>query len=296
MTMRIDPMFMPAGSASTTPTADWEKVFASLGVSSGFGDDWLRFAGIGEILSDGGMTLKTAFLRDPYPDDPNNHGQANVPADKLDQIAAICARRGWRMAVHAVGDAAIDRVLDAYEYANKQNSIVGKRWFVIHGSLMQADQLQRAKALGLRVEMQNVFMWDKAPTVARFVGSERANRAVPTKLMIDILGIDSIGAGTDFSVNTLNPFINMYIMVTRKDPSGMVYGADQAITREQAIRLYTSAASYATFDEHKKGSIEPGKLADLVVLSDDLLTVPAEKIKDITALTTITGGTIVYQR
>jgi predicted amidohydrolase YtcJ len=167
---------------------------------------------------------------------------------------------------------------------------------IIHGSLIQADQLKRAATLGLRVEEQNVFMWDKAATVARFIGTERANRAMPTKLMIDSLGIENVGAGTDFSVNTLNPFINFYIMVTRKDPTGTVYGKDQAITREQAVRLYTSSAAGATFDEKKKGSIEPGKLADLAIISDDLLTVPSEKIKDITVLSTMVGGKIVYQR
>jgi predicted amidohydrolase YtcJ len=86
------------------------------------------------------------------------------------------------------------------------------------------------------------------------------------------------------------------IIITRKDPSGTVYGADQEITGEQAVRLYTSSGSYATFDEHNKGTIEPGKLADLVVLSDDVLTVPTDKIKDITALMTMTGGAVIYQR
>jgi predicted amidohydrolase YtcJ len=296
MTVRMTPMFMPAGSASTTSVADWEKTFSSLGVQSGFGDDWLRFAGIGEILSDGGMTLRTAYLRDAYPDDPCDHGALIVPPGKMGEIAEICGRYGWRVAMHAVGDGAVDRVLDAYEYANERDPISGKRWMIIHGSLIQGDQLKRAKALGVRVEMQNVFMWDKAPTVARFVGAERAGRAIPTRLMIDTLGIANVGAGTDYPVNTLNPFINLYIMITRRDPSGTVYGADQAITREEAVRLYTSSAAHATFDEQTKGTIEPGRLADLILLSDDLLTVPDEQIKDITVLLTMVGGNVVYER
>jgi predicted amidohydrolase YtcJ len=156
--------------------------------------------------------------------------------------------------------------------------------------------MQRAAKLGVRAEMQSVFMWDKADTVGRFIGQERAQRAVPLRQAIDILGIDNVGAGTDFGVNTLNPFVNMYIMVTRKNPEGKVYGKDQAITREEALRLYTVSAANFSFEENIKGSIEPGKLADAVILSDDLLTVPEEKIKDIKPVTTIVAGKVVYGR
>jgi len=296
LTLRTSIMYMPAGSGMTTSIENWEKTLRTLGVSSGFGDEWLSFAAIGEVVADGGMTLGTAFLRDPYSDKPNNRGFATIAADKLNRLVAVCNRYGWRVAVHAVGDAAIDRVLDAYELANQQSPIINKRFIIIHGSLIEADQLKRAAKLGVRVEMQNVFMWDKAATVARFIGKNRADRAVPTRLIIDTLGIGNVGAGTDFAVNTLNPFINLYIMITRKDPNGRVYGKDQAITREEAVRLYTSSAARFNFEEAKKGSIEPGKLADLVVLSDDFLATTEEKIKDIEALTTIVGGKVVYQR
>ena len=110
------------------------------------------------------------------------------------------------------------------------------------------------------------------------------------------MGLDSLGAGTDFPVNPINPFLNMYIMVTRKDPNGSVYGASEAISREQALRLYTSAASYYTFEEAQKGTIGPGKLADFVVLSADYMAVPEEQIKDIKADLTLVGGKVVFQR
>jgi predicted amidohydrolase YtcJ len=110
------------------------------------------------------------------------------------------------------------------------------------------------------------------------------------------MGLDNLGAGTDFPVNPINPFLNMYIMATRKDPSGSVYGAAEAIGREQALRLYTSAASSYTFDEARKGTIRPGKLADLTVLSADYIAVPEEQIKDIKADITIVGGKVVLQR
>ena len=296
MTLRTGVMFLPAGSGATTSLEDWEKTFRSLGVASGFGDEWLSLAGIGEVGVDGGMTLRTALLREAYPEEPDYHGFVTIPGSKLNELVAISNRYGWRVGLHAVGDAAIDQALDAYEYANRESSIVGKRFVLIHASLIRPDQLERSRKLGVRVDIQNVFMWDKADTVARFIGRERADRAVPTRLAIDTLGIENVGAGSDFGVNTMNPFINIYIMVSRKNPDGKAYGKDQAITRQEAIRLYTSSAAGYTFEESRKGSIEAGKLADLVVISDDVLTVPEEKIKDITAVTTMVGGRVVHGR
>jgi predicted amidohydrolase YtcJ len=152
----------------------------------------------------------------------------------------------------------------------------------------------RAKRLDVRVDFQNIFMWDKAATVERFMGPKLANRAIPSKLLLDTLGYEAAAAGTDNEVNILNPFVGLYVMVTRKDPRGHVYGADQALTREQALRLYTNAGPYYTYEEHKKGSIEPGKFADMVVLSADYLTVPDEEIKAIRPLQTIVDGKVVY--
>jgi predicted amidohydrolase YtcJ len=161
---------------------------------------------------------------------------------------------------------------------------------------MWPDQMQRAKALGVRVDTQSAFLWDKASTIARHLGHDTASRAIPMRWLIDNLGLDFLGQGTDFPINPLNPFINMYIMVTRKDVTGEVYGAEQAITREEALRLYTSAAARYAFAEHKTGSIEPGKLADLAFLSADPLTVPDEALKDIVVRRTMVAGRTVYAR
>jgi predicted amidohydrolase YtcJ len=187
-------------------------------------------------------------------------------------------------------------VLDALESADKEKSIRDRRFVLIHASLIRPEQMERAQKLGVRIDFQNVFMWDKAATVERFLGRAVADRAVPTRTLIAKMGLDNLGAGTDFPVNPVNPFLNMYIMVTRKDPNGNVYGASEAITREQALRLYTSAASRYTFEEARKGTIEPGKLADLVVLSADYATVPEAEIKDIKADMTLVGGKVVFGR
>ncbi len=292
MTLRIGIMYAPADTNS--PYDVYENAIKDAVPLQTFGDEWLKIAGI-KIVEDGGMTLRTAYVRDPYPDDPNYYGFPVLTAERLNTLVSIANRYGFRVGIHAVGDRAIDLVLDAYENASKENSIVGRRFIIIHGSLMQPDQMVRARNLGVRVDIQSVFMWDKAATVKRFMGEERANRACPQSWCIDIIGMGSCGAGSDYSVNTFNPFINMYIATTRKDPNGVVYGGDLAITREEAIRLYTNGSAHYTFDEDVKGSIEVGKLADLAIISDDILTCPDESIKNIKALMTIVGGKIVYE-
>ncbi|MDD1527108.1 amidohydrolase [Bradyrhizobium sp. WBOS7] len=292
-TLRTGVMFRPEPPADLT---GWEAIMSGNGASSGFGDDWLKFAGI-KIFYDGGMTLKTALMREVYPDSHDNyHGVAQQTPERLKQLISICNRYDWRVGVHVVGDLGIDQVLDAFEAVDKEKSIRDRRFVLIHASLIRPEQMERAHRLGARVDFQNAFMWDKAATVERFLGKATADRAVPTRTLIEKMGLDSLGAGTDFPVNPINPFLNMYVMVTRKDPNGTVYGSAEAITREQALRLYTSAASRYTFEERRKGTLEPGKLADMVVLSADYTAVPEEQIKDIKADMTLVGGKVVFQR
>jgi predicted amidohydrolase YtcJ len=273
--------------------AEFEQTLKAAKYKDNSGNDWVRTAGI-KIISDGGMSLKSAYIRDAYADDPHNHGMLALDPIVYKQNVRLANKYGWRIGTHAVGDAAIDLVLDGYEGASNDDSIKNKRFILIHGSLITPDQIVRAKKLGVRVDAQNIFMWDKAATVERFMGPTLANRAVPTKLLMDTLGYEGTAAGTDNPVNILNPFIGMYIMVTRQDPRGKVYGADQAVTREQALRLYTNAGPYYTFEEEKKGAIEVGKFADMVVLSADYLSVPEAEIKDIKPLQTIVNDKVVY--
>src|SRR3954466_9616017 len=292
-TLRAGLMFRPEPPADLSA---WEAVMAGNGASSGFGDDWLRFAGI-KVFYDGGMTLKTALTRDVYPDSHDGYrGIAQQTPERLKQLVSICNRYNWRAGVHVVGDLGIDHVLEAFETADKEKSIRDRRFILIHASLIRPEQMERAHRLGVRIDFQNVFMWDKAATVERFLGRATADRAVPTKTLIEKMGIENLGAGTDFPVNPINPLLNIYIMVTRKDPNGNIYGSAEAISREQALRLYTSAAARYTFEEGRKGTLEPGKLADLVVLSADYVTVPEDQIKDIKADVTMVGGKVVFQR
>jgi hypothetical protein len=287
--VRAGVMWKPAPGTA----AQFEQALRQAKYKDNSGNDWVRTAGI-KLVSDGGMTLKSAYIREAYADDPHNHGTLALDPVEYKKSVVLANRYGWRVGTHAVGDAAVDLVLDAYEGADLDRSIKGKRFIIIHGSLITPDQVVRAKHLDVRVDFQNIFMWDKAATVERFMGSKLADRAIPSKLLLDTLGYEATAAGTDNEVNILNPFVGLYIMVTRKDPRGHVYGADQALTREQALRLYTNAGPYYTFEESKKGSIEPGRFADMVVLSADYLTVPEQEIKEIKPLQTIVDGKVVY--
>jgi predicted amidohydrolase YtcJ len=293
--LRVSAMFAPTGALNPSMSLDeWESFFSRIGAMSDFGNDWLSYSGV-KLQIDGGMTLGTALMRDGYPHDREFKGVAVIEPDRFKALVEIANRYGWRVGVHAVGDGAIDLVLDAYEAASATRPIKGRRFIVIHGSLMCPDQMDRARALDVRVDAQSTFLWTKAGAVAGYLGKEVADRAFPMRDMIDRMGLDLIGQGTDNPINLLNPFINMAVMVTRKDHSGTVYGADQAITREEALRLYTSAAARYAFWEDRVGSIEVGKRADLTVLSDDILSVPDEALKDITAARTIVAGKTVYK-
>jgi len=295
-TLRISAMYAPTGALNPTmPEAEFEALLSRIGVFSDFGDEWLSFSGV-KMQVDGGMTLRTADMREGYPDQPDYHGTVVVSQERLNRMVSIANRYGWRVGTHVVGDAAVDKILDAYELADKEHSIRDRRFIIIHGSLMQPDQMQRAKRLGVRVDTQSAFLWDKAATIARHLGKSTADRAIPLRSMIDHMGLDMVAQGTDYPINLLDPFVNMAISITRKDKTGTVYGAEQAITREEALRLYTSAAARYAFAEHRVGSIEVGKLADFAILSADPMTVEEDGIKHIVALKTIVGGRVVYER
>jgi predicted amidohydrolase YtcJ len=126
--------------------------------------------------------------------------------------------------------------------------------------------------------------------------SRDGDRAFPMRTMIDIMGLNAVAQGTDYPINLLSPFVNIYVMVTRRDRNGAIFGKEERITREEAIRLYTSSAARYSFSEHKTGSIEPGKYADMVLLSDDILAVSEGSIKDIIAVRTIVEGRTVFEQ
>lgn len=267
------------------------------GVSTGFGDAMLRLDGIGEFGIDGGF--EAGLMTEPYenlgdaPAPPDYFGLQRVPVDKFEQAVVAFNRLGWRGCIHAVGDKGVDIVLAAYEKANQDHSIIGKRWILEHGHYTRLDQFERMKKLGVIISTQN-HPYEAGGRMRYFWGEKRAAKVMRVKDWQDAGLV--VGGGSDRPGALISPFLQLYFWITRKMNDGQVIGPDQKLSRADALRLMTINNAYITFEENLKGSIEPGKLADLVVIEEDFLTVPEEKIKEIQPVATFLGGKVVYDR
>jgi predicted amidohydrolase YtcJ len=216
-----------------------------------------------------------------------------VPPADFTAVVKTINDLGWRVTTHAVGDAAIDEVLDAYEAADAARPIAGRRWAIEHLFVSRPDQLLRMKKLGLILSVQD-HLYLAAPALKNYLGIERASQVTPVKTYLDA-GFLVVG-GTDSPVVPFNPFFEIYHFLTRDTISDGVYGANEAVTsRDDLLRMITINYAKATGEADIKGSIEPGKLADFAVLSDDLLTVAPAKIPAMKAMLTYVGGREVFR-
>jgi predicted amidohydrolase YtcJ len=264
-----------------------EQMIAPWGIGPGFGDEWLRIDGIAEY-NPGDQ------LREPYADrDGKDVGTLRLPEERFREAILTMNKYGWRPAIHISGDRTLDIVLDAYEAADRQRSIRDRRWIVEHIPLVHRDQMERIKRLGVVVSAQ-FQPYAGAGNMLKRWGKQRADRAVPMRELLDHGLI--VSGGSDWPGAPNNPFVNIYFYVTRKTMGEGTVGPAQKITREEALRVETINNAYLTFEEKIKGSIEPGKLADFVILSDDILTVPEDKILNVRPLATYVGGRQVYLR
>jgi predicted amidohydrolase YtcJ len=292
MNLRINLAFLPTGEeVPLASEEEFHSILKELKLSIPIEDRFLSFGYIKFVL-DGGMTLKTAALTESYPDDQRNYGILTMNQKRLNSLVILCNKDSFRVGIHAVGDRAIDAVLEAYEEANKEKSIEGKRFVLIHGFLIRPDQISRVSQMGILVATQNVFMYEKAEVTARFLGEARSNSAIPTKSIIN--GGVVVTGGSDADVNSFNPFLGIYQAVTRKSREGKIFGPEEKIGRWEALCMYTKWAALQTFEERLKGVLEPGKFADLIVTSSDILTCPEEEIKETQVMMTMLAGKIVY--
>ena len=276
--------------------ADMHKLVPVIGGARN--DDWLRVAGF-KVGLDGGV--EGAYLYDPYKivageqEDPKFVGKLLLPpggAAELEEMLRFAGRHKLQMQVHVVGDAAVDRLLDAVTKVSGEVSASELRWVVVHAFLPSATAIERIKKLGLYVTMQDQPV-SLGHNMRRYWGEERAARAIPIRSML--AAQIPVGGGTDAPVVDLNPFVSLWWMTTRGTlPTGEVLGADQAISREDALRIYTMGSARIEGMEDRIGSLEPGKLADLVVLSEDLLTVPPDRIRHLRSVLTMVDGKVVH--
>ncbi|MCP5117495.1 MAG: amidohydrolase [bacterium] len=305
LTMRVSVTYRI--SASGTP-AEVKQRMEAIPFVTGFGDEWLSVGPIKTVL-DGGILIGTAFLRAPWgPNtqiygyvDPDYRGVQAVSRGNLCAMAHTAAELGWQMTAHTAGGGATDLLLDAYEEVNKTIPLKGRRWQVTHGNFPDPRAIRRAAKMGVIFDSQIAWHHFDGPAIKDVFGPERIRNLVPLRSLIDA-GVTVVG-GSDhmirhdsrLSLNPYHPFYGMWMTVTRKTVDGSVLVPEERITRKEALRLWTINGAYGMFEEDQKGSIEPGKLADLIVIDRDYLRCPVDEIKDIEVLLTVVGGKTVFR-
>ncbi len=285
------------------------KKLIDWGYYTGFGDEWVRIGAL-KVWMDGGILTGTAWLREPWGEkakeiygitDPTYRGVLITNKATLLKIGKVANEIGWKFTAHCTGGGGVDVMLDAFEEINKSRPIKPQRFSIIHGNFFTAEAIERMKNLGVYADMQPAWFYKDSDAMNYVLGDRRIKSFHPYKSLFDA-GI-KVNGGSDHmvkfesyaAINPYNPFLAMWSVITRTSERGSIIVSEEAITREQALRMYTINNAYASFEENLKGSIEPGKLADLVVISEDFLNCPAEKIKSIEAEMTMVGGKIVYR-
>ena len=263
----------------------------SLGPAGGFGDEWLRIGGV-KLMADGGF--EAAYMREPYMEEELGDGWRGIPTwdpESLKTVLRAARDNSVGVFIHELGDAALDMVLDAMDDVDREGSIAGRRWTLEHGGILPTQRnLDQAKRMGIVVSTQQIMGWAVGATTRRFWGDRRGANMKPNRTWLDAGVV--VKGGSD--VAPFEPLRGIWSYVTRTNMAGEAMDPAEAITREDALRLYTINGAYGTFEEATKGSIEAGKLADMVVLSEDILTVPEDDIKDIQVLATYVGGKQVF--
>ncbi|HEX8868349.1 MAG TPA: amidohydrolase, partial [Lentzea sp.] len=256
-----------------------------LGIRTGFGDDWLRI-GPTKIFSDGSLIGRSAAMCHDFADTPGNHGYLQGSADELREQIIAAHRGGWRVATHAIGDAAIDLVLDAYEEAQRIDPRPDVRHRVEHFGVSRPDQVSRAVALGVIAVPQGRFVNEIGDGMLSALGPDRSKWAYRQRSLLDAGMV--VPGSSDRPVVRGTPLLGMHDLVHQTTSSGAPFNRAEALTGLEALRAYTFGSAYACKQERLKGTLTVGKLADLVVLSGNPAT--TDRIKDIEVLRTMVGG------
>ena len=277
------------------PVAELDKHLASYR-TVGFADNHFTVRGVGEILSDGALGTRTAWFLRPYSDAPQVVGKNVTPMNDIAQIAQIAARDGFQLSVHAIGDRANHETLDLFQKIFERDPAAhALRWRIEHAQHLAPADIPRFAQLGVIASMQSIHACSDVPMVLPRLGEERTREgAYVWHSLIESGAI--VLDGTDTPVEDTRPIPNFYCGVTRAFGHGKTFFPGQAKTRMQELRSYTWNNAYAIFEEHELGSLAPGMLADMVVISGDPLTLPAEDILRTRVLYTIVGGQVVYTR
>ena len=283
---------------SITPLPQWQAP-ATAGIRAGFGNDWIHLGAL-KGFADGSLGSTTALFEKPYDDAPETSGLPNemmLPEGNMLKMALGADKAGLQLAVHAIGDKANRILLDIYGEVEKQNGARSdRRWRIEHAQHLRPEDFARFARLGVIASVQPYHAIDDGRWAERRIGHERAKTTYAFRTLLDH-GV-RLAFGSDWTVAPLNPMVGLYAAVTRatldgKNPGG--WFPEQRLTLEEALQAYTMGSAFAEFREREKGSLTPGKLADLVVLDGDLFAMAQEKIKDAAVRYTIVGGRVVYE-
>ncbi len=269
------------------------KEFVEAGNRTGEGSEYFRIGAL-KLLGDGSLGSRTAYLSQPYADDPSTCGIPVFSQEILDEMIGYANEQGMQVAVHAIGDACLDRVLYAYEKALRQSPREDHRHGIVHCQITRPDQLKKIQEMQLHVYAQSIFLDYDIHIVEERVGKSRAASSYSWKTLMEE-GI-SVSNGSDCPVELPDVLAGIQCAVTRKNLCGHKgpYLPGEAFTVQEAIDSYTIASARASFEENRKGRIQPGMLADFVVLRDNPFAVVEDHIKDIEVCATYLGGKKVY--
>ncbi|MGO9304090.1 MAG: amidohydrolase, partial [Candidatus Korobacteraceae bacterium] len=271
--------------------ADAEKL-AQMGVHTGFGDDVLKF-GAAKMFADGGMGARTVAIYPPgVIGEPSNLGVLRWTPGEMQKAHLLAARAGWQLETHAIGYRAIDEVLDSYAAVIKQLGLKDARFRIVHAGISTPAVQKRMRELNVVVDGNPPFVYWIGSWFQKY-GPQRVRWSYPAKSYIENGIIEA--AGSDVAVTPISPWWGIWAAVVRRDlQSGQILAPEERISVEQALTLYTRNGAYAGFEEDRKGALELGKLADFVVVDRDVLTIPADELKDVKVLQTFVGGQSVY--
>lgn len=280
------------------PLSQWERL-ARVGLRAGFGNEKLKIGAL-KGFADGSLGSTTALFFAPYLDAPHNSGLASdemIPESKMLKNILGADRAGLQVAVHAIGDRANHEILGMFEEAARTNGPRDRRFRIEHAQHLQAEDIARLGKLGVIASMQPYHAIDDGRWAEKRIGPERAKGTYAFRSLLNSGAV--LAFGSDWPVAPMKPLLGIYAAVTRRTLDGKHPGGwipEQKITVGEALQAFTRGSAYAAFDEHLKGSIETGKLADMVVLSADPMRIDPVEIEKIKVLVTIFDGRIIYER
>jgi predicted amidohydrolase YtcJ len=294
--VRIYVMLRVPGRPTTQELLEVSERYFQQGIRIGAHENRLT-ARCFKLSNDGSLGARSAWMLEDYSDRPGHRGNGKLTDDELYRIVKNARKAGFQVAIHAIGDAANRQSLNIYERVFHEIPGRDHRYRIEHAQIVSKEDIPRFAKLGVIPTFQSIFVaTDKANADDR-LGPERIKGAYAWRTFRKSGCI--LPNGTDSPVELMNPFINMYVGITRKDLHGNPAGGwypEESLTRQEAVQSYTTWSAYAGFEEHLKGSIERGKLADFVILDTDIMTCAEDVIKDIRVLETIIGGETVFKR